>query len=88
MVQSKEINFDGQNIYIGIDVHLKTWNVTILTQSGYRKKHSQKSSAKELFEHLKKHYPTPVRDNREPYTIMMLRVRLLPTPSGVSYERI
>ena len=57
MVQSKEINFDGQNIYIGIDVHLKTWNVTVLTQSGYKKKHSQKSSAKELFEHLKKHYP-------------------------------
>lgn len=38
MVQSKEINFDGQNIYIGIDVHLKTWNVTIITQSGYKKK--------------------------------------------------
>ena len=37
MVQSKEINFDGQNIYIGIDVHLKTWNVTIITQSGYKK---------------------------------------------------
>ena len=60
MVQSKEINFDGQNIYIGIDVHLKTWSVTIITQSGYKKKHSQKSSAKELFEHLKKHYPNGV----------------------------
>lgn len=57
MVQSKEINFDGQNIYIGIDVHLKTWSVTIITQSGYKRKHCQKSSAKELFEHLKKHYP-------------------------------
>jgi transposase len=31
--------------------------VTIITQSGYKKKHSQKSSAQELFEHLKKHYP-------------------------------
>lgn len=57
MVQSKEINFDGQNIYIGIDVHLKTWSVTIITQSGYKKKHTQQSSAKALFEHLKKHYP-------------------------------
>lgn len=37
MVQSKELNFDGQNIYIEIDVHLKTWNVTILTQSSYKK---------------------------------------------------
>ena len=23
MVQRKELNFEGQNIYIGIDVHLK-----------------------------------------------------------------
>lgn len=60
MVQSNVINFDGQNIYIGIDVHLKTWSVTIITQSGYKKKHSQKSSAKELFEHLKKHYPNGI----------------------------
>ena len=37
MVQSKGINFDGQNLYIGIDVHLKTWSVTIITQSGYKK---------------------------------------------------
>jgi hypothetical protein len=32
---------------------------------------------------------TPVRDNREPYTIIKLRVYASsPTPSGVSYERI
>jgi transposase len=57
MEQRKGIDFKGQNIYIGIDIHLKTWNVTVITQSGYKKKHSQQSSAKELFEHLKKHYP-------------------------------
>ena len=57
MVQRKELNFEGQNIYIGIDVHLKTWHVSILTESGCLKKHSQQSSAQALFEHLKKHYP-------------------------------
>ena len=57
MAQSKKINFNGQNIYIGIDVHLKSWSVTIMTESGYKRTHSQKPSAKELFEHLKKHYP-------------------------------
>ena len=31
MAQSKKINFNGQNIYIGIDVHLKSWSVTIMT---------------------------------------------------------
>ena len=29
--QSNEISFKGQNIYIGIDVHLKSWSVTILS---------------------------------------------------------
>ena len=38
MVQRKELNFEGQNIYIGIDVHLKTWHVSILTESGCLKK--------------------------------------------------
>ena len=57
MKQSKEINFKGQNVYIGIDVHLKTWSVSIITESGYTKQHSQPSSAQTLFEHLKKHYP-------------------------------
>ena len=27
--QRKELNFDGQNIFVGIDVHLKSWNVTL-----------------------------------------------------------
>ena len=57
MQQRKELNFNGQNIYVGIDVHLKTWSVTILTDSGYKKQYSQKSSGQELFEHLNKHYP-------------------------------
>lgn len=56
MVQRKELNFEGQNIYIGIDIHLKTWHVLIITESGCLKKHSQQSSAQALFEHLKKHY--------------------------------
>jgi len=57
MTQRKEINFEGQNVYVGIDVHLKTWHVTIITESGYKSKFSQPSSAPALFEHLKKHYP-------------------------------
>ena len=57
MLQRKEINFEGQNVYIGIDVHLKKWQVTIITESGYKSKFSQASSARALFEHLKKHYP-------------------------------
>lgn len=30
--QNLELNFEGQNIYAGIDVHLKSWTVTVLTE--------------------------------------------------------
>ncbi len=32
-LQSNIFNFEGQNIYIGINVHLKSWTVTILTEN-------------------------------------------------------
>ena len=35
-MQSNKISFKGQNIYVGINVHLKTWHVTTLTESGYK----------------------------------------------------
>ena len=30
--QSTVLDFKGQNFYVGIDVHLKSWTVTILTE--------------------------------------------------------
>lgn len=30
--QRNEINFIGQKIYVGIDVHLKSWSVTVLSE--------------------------------------------------------
>jgi transposase len=41
MRQSKELNFRGQNIYVGIDVHLKSWSVTVLSENVVLKKFSQ-----------------------------------------------
>lgn len=38
MEQSKEIFFKGQNIYVGIDVHLKSWSVTILSETSVLKR--------------------------------------------------
>jgi hypothetical protein len=37
MAQSKEINFKGQNVYAGIDVHLKQWSEAIITATKIRK---------------------------------------------------
>lgn len=55
--QNYKKDFNGQNIFVGIDVHLKTWSVSVALPGGYLKTHTQKASAKELFEHLNKNYP-------------------------------
>ena len=56
-MQRKAISFKGQKVFIGIDVHKKTWSVTTLLEVGMPKTHSQKASAKELFDFLNRHYP-------------------------------
>ena len=45
-MQSNKISFKGQNIYVGIDVHLKTWHVTTLTESGYKYSFAQHSTSR------------------------------------------
>ena len=56
-MQRNKISFKGQKIFIGIDVHKKNWDVAITPEVGNVKRHTQKASAKELFDFLKKHYP-------------------------------
>ena len=56
-MQKYKVSFKGQNIYVGIDVHLKTWHVTTLTESGYKYSFAQHSDAKELFDRLNKKFP-------------------------------
>ena len=56
-MQSYKISFKGQKIFIGIDVHKTTWEVAVLTESGFLRRHPQEASAKALFEFLRKHYP-------------------------------
>ena len=41
MEQRNELNFKGQNIYIGLDVHLKSWTVTLLSEVSVLKTFSQ-----------------------------------------------
>jgi hypothetical protein len=51
------LSFKGQKIYIGIDVHLKSWTVTILLEHIFFKKFSMNPSASELASYLRKHFP-------------------------------
>lgn len=56
-MQRNKKTFKGQNIFIGIDVHKKNWQVSVITESGFTENLSIQSSAKALFEFLKRHYP-------------------------------
>ena len=56
-MQKYNFSFKGQNIYVGIDVHLKTWHVTTLTESGCKYSFAQHADAKELFDRLNKKFP-------------------------------
>jgi transposase len=55
--QRNELNFKGANIYIGIDVHLKSWSVTILTEHNHHKTFSQPPDPEKLFGYLQTHFP-------------------------------
>jgi len=55
--QIKKISFEGKNIYCGIDVHLKSWTVTIIVEDVIYKTFTQDPNAKILYNYLHKHFP-------------------------------
>ena len=55
--QFTKSDYSGQKIYTGIDVHLKSWNITVMMDSVYQKTFSQPPSPLVLSKHLKANYP-------------------------------
>jgi transposase len=55
--QRTELNFEGQNFYVGIDVHLKSWTVSILSEKLQLKTFNQPPSAQALQNYLVGNYP-------------------------------
>jgi transposase len=56
-VQSKELNFKGQNIYVGIDVHKKDWKVSIRSAEVTFATFTQPPTAARLASYLEKNFP-------------------------------
>jgi transposase len=52
-----EKTFDGQKFYVGIDVHKKSWKVTVLSDQYEHKTMSQDPDAKLLAGYLHRHFP-------------------------------
>jgi transposase len=55
--QGSKLDFKGQNIYVGIDVHMKSWSVTILSESLVLKKFRQAPQPEALHKFLVADYP-------------------------------
>lgn len=55
--QSNKIDFSNQNIYVGFDVHLRSWKVTILTEKVAMKTFSQDPKPEILYQYLKRNFP-------------------------------
>ncbi len=55
--QVNKIDFSGQNIYVGIDVHLKSWKVTVMMDSLYKVTFSQDPCPQTLYNYLGNYFP-------------------------------
>jgi transposase len=55
--QINKLDFNGQNIYVGFDVHLKSWKVTIMTDNLIIKTFSQTPSPDALHQYLNNNFP-------------------------------
>ncbi len=53
----KGLNFKGQKIYCGIDTHLRSWKVSIMTETITHKTFSQDPNPAILFAYLKRNFP-------------------------------
>lgn len=57
MSQFKTLDFSGQSIYCGIDVHKKSWSVCLRNEERELKTFTQDPDPWQLSRHLKAHYP-------------------------------
>lgn len=54
---NNEVSFKGEKVYVGIDVHLKQWHVSVRTSSITKHPFSQEPSAKVLKAYLQREFP-------------------------------
>ena len=56
-MRSKSIDFTGKNIYVGLDVHKKSWSVTVLLDEIEHRTFTTPPKASVVSDYLKKHFP-------------------------------
>src|ERR1700709_773327 len=57
MLKIRQLDFEGQTIFCGIDVHKKSWRVNVRNDEFELENYSQEPSEELLLNHLQKRYP-------------------------------
>jgi transposase len=57
MINHNRVHFSGQPIYIGLDVHKKSWSVSIFSKYGEYKTFNQPPEVEKLVHYLNHHFP-------------------------------
>ena len=57
IIKSSKLDCTGQPIYIGLDVHKKSWSVSVYSRYGEFKTFTQPPQADKLVHYLKRHFP-------------------------------
>jgi transposase len=57
-MQSNKLDFSNQNVYVGFDVHLRDWKVSIMVDDIHHKTFSQDPSPEILVKYLQKNFPS------------------------------
>lgn len=55
--QVTKVDLKGQSVFVGIDVHLKNWKVTVMTKNIVHKTFSAPPHADKLFQYLTQNFP-------------------------------
>lgn len=57
MKETRKLDFEGQQIYVGMDVHKKSWSISILTKEFEHKTFTQPPEVDTLVNYLKRNFP-------------------------------
>ena len=55
--QGTKIDFTGEAVFVGIDVHLRSWKVTVMTKNIVHKTFSAPPDSEKLFNYLARYFP-------------------------------
>ncbi len=57
MNKISKLDFKGQQIYVGMDIHKKSWSISILTDDLEHKTFTQPPHVEALVKYLKRNFP-------------------------------